>query len=321
MRTQDFATTAYIAVTLLAAASAAFGQDYPGKAIRIVAPEAGGGADFAARLIALGLSASLGQQVIVDNRGGGVIPGEVVAKAAPDGHTLLYHGSSLWLMPFLRDNLPWDPVRDFAPVTLAVIYPNLIVVHPSLPVNSVRDLIALAHARPGELNYASGVPGSSPQLAAEMFKAMARADIAGINYRGAGPAIIALMSGQVHLSFSNAGAVAPHLKTGRLRALAITSAQPSALFPGLPTVAGAGLPGYESVAMSGMFAPARTPAAIVNRLHREIARELNKPEVRERFATAGVETVGSTPEQFAATIKSEMARMGKVIRYAKIRAE
>lgn len=302
-------------------AGAASGQEYPNKVIRIVAPDAGGGADFAARLIAQGLPARLGQQVIVDNRGGGVFAGEAVAKAPPDGYTLLYHGSSLWNLPLLRDNLPWDPVRDFVPVTLAAVYPDVLVVHPSLPVKSVKELIALAKARPGEIDFSSGIVGSSGMLAAELFKYMAGINIVRISYRGAGPSLVAVMSGEVQLSIANAAAATPHMKAGRLRALAVTSAQPSAVVPGLPTVAASGLPGYEAASMSGLFAPARTPAAVIARLNREVVAELSGEEVKKRFFSVGVETVGSSPEQFAATIKSQMAKMGNLIKQANIRAE
>jgi tripartite-type tricarboxylate transporter receptor subunit TctC len=302
-------------------AGPACGQDYPNRVVRIVAPDAGGGADFAARLIAQGLSTRLGQQVIVENRGGGLLAGEAVSRAPPDGHTLLFHGSSLWHLPLLRGNLPWDPVRDFAPVTLAVSYPNVIVVHPSLPVKSVRELITLARARPGDLDYSSGVTGSSGHLAAELFSSMARVKLVRISYRGVGPGLVAVMSGEVQLSIPNAAAAVPHMKSGRLRALAVTSAQPSAVVPGLPTVAASGLPGYEAVSMAGLFAPAKTPAAIIARLNGEVVAVLGRPEVKERFLTVGVETVGNSPEQFATLIKFEMAKMGKVIREARIRAE
>ena len=298
-----------------------FGQGYPNKPVRIVTTEPGGGGDFAARLIAPGLTSNLGQQVIADPRGGGVIAIEMVIKAPPDGHTLLLYGSNLWLLPFMRSHVPYDPVTDFATVTLATKAPNILVVHPSLPVKSVGELIALAKARPGELNYGTSGIGNSVHVAGELFKAMAGVNIVCIPYKGTAPVISDLLGGQVQLMFGVAAAVVPHARSGRLRALAVTSAQPSALVPGLPTVAAAGLPGYESVAILSIFAPANTPAMLVNRLNQEIVRVLNQADVKERFLATGVEVIGSTPEQLAATMKSEMARMGKVIRDAGIKTD
>jgi tripartite-type tricarboxylate transporter receptor subunit TctC len=233
----------------------------------------------------------------------------------------LYNANILWLLPFMRDHVPWDPLRDFAPVTLAVSAPNLIVVHPSLPTRSIRELIALARARPGELNYASGNAGSSNDLGAELFKSMTGVKIVRIAYRGGGPALNDLIGGHLQLSFSTASAVTTHVKSGKLRALAVTSLQPSALLPDVPTVAASGLPGYEAVSTQGLLAPAGTPPAAINLLSQEIARLLARPEVKQRFLDAGAQTVGSTPEQFAATIKSEMLRWGKVIKDAGIRAD
>jgi tripartite-type tricarboxylate transporter receptor subunit TctC len=297
--------------------------DYPNRPIRMLAPEAGGGVDFVARVIGRKLSANLGQQVVIDNRGGagGIIAGETVAKSPPDGYTLLFYGPAIWLLPFLRKNVPYDALRDFSPVTLAVTTPNVLVVHPSLPVTSVRELIALAKARPGQLNDAGANIGSSAHLTAELFKAMTGVRIVRVPYKGVGPALIALIAGHVQLMFPSAGSIAPHVKAGRLRALAVTSSRPSALTPGLPTVAASGLPGYESVAMFGILAPARTPAPLVSRLQREVAKALASPEVKARFFEAGVEPVGSSPEEYAATIRSEMDKWGKVIRDAGIRDE
>ena len=290
-------------------------QNYPNKLIRIVTATAGSANDWSSRLLAQELTASLGQQVIVENRGG--LGAEVVARASPDGHTLLAYGSAVWLMPFLRENVPWDPIRDFAPVTLAMSSPNIVVVHPSLPVKSIRDLIAFAKLRPGQLNYAAGTIGASPHLSTELFKAMAQVDLVRVGYKGTGPSVIALVGGEVDLMFAGLGTVAPHIKTGRLRALAVTSAQPSALAPGLPTVA-ATLPGYEATSLLGVFVPAKTPQATINRLHQEIVRAVNKPEVKELLFSAGVDVVGSTPEELAAMVKLDMTRMGKVIKDAGI---
>lgn len=309
----------FLVGVMVPGASMASGQNYPSKPIRIVTAAPGSGNDFAARLMAPGLTGSLGQPVIVDNRG--IIAIETVAKAPPDGYTLLFYGTVLWLAPFLRDNVSYDPVLDFSPVTWATNSPNILVVHPSLPVKSVRELIALAKARPGELNYGSGSAGSTSHLAAELFRAMAGVNIVRISYKGAAPALNDVIAGQVHLIFPSASSVMPHVKSGRLRALAVASAGPSALAPDLPTVAASGLPGYESASILGIFAPAGTPATIINRLNHEIERALNRTEVKQRLFNSGAEVVASSPERLAATVKSEMARLGKVIRDAGIRGE
>ena len=308
-----------IAITLALSASAAnhaTAEPYPVKVIRIVTSEPGGGNDLVARIVAQGLTANLRQQVIVENRGSIAI--EVALKATPDGYTLLMYGSNVWLLPFLRDNVPWDPVRDFAPVTIAVSLPNILVVHPSLPAKSVAELVALAKARPGELNYAAGTLGVSPHLAAELFKAMAGVNIVQIPYKGGGPALNGLIGGQTHVMFPNAGSVMPHLKAGRVRGLAVTTPEPTPLAPGLPTIASSGVPGYEWISTIVMFAPARTPFALVSRLNREIVNVLNTGESRQRLFSSGAEVVASSPQELAARITSDMAKMGKVIRDAGI---
>jgi tripartite-type tricarboxylate transporter receptor subunit TctC len=294
------------------------GQDYPNKPIRIVTGSVGGGGDFASRLIAQGISGPLGQPVIIDNHGN--FAAEVVAKALPDGHTLLLDSTSVWIGPLLQET-PYDAVRDFAPITAAVILPNVLVVSPSLPVNSVNELIALAKSRPGELNYSAGSIGGSAHLSGELFKAMAGVNMVAIPYKGGAPAITAVIAGEAQVNFPTTIAAAPHMKSGRLRVLAVTSAQPSALAPGVPTVAASGLPGYEAVSIYGMFAPARTPASVINRLNQEVVRVLNIAEVKERFFNAGEETIGSSPEQLAATVRSDIAKWGKVIKDAGIRAD
>ena len=307
-----------MAGTSLLAVVGASAQTYPNKPIRIVTNEVGGGADFVSRLIAQGLTVSLGQQVIVDNRGN--IAGELAAKATPDAYTLLLNGGTLWLMPFLRDNMSYDPVKDLSPLSLTSMIPTVLVVHPSVAANSVKELIALARANPGKLNYGSGSSSAPTHLAAELFKSMANLNIVRIPFRGSGPALNGLIGGEVQMMFPNAAAAQPHIKSGRLKALAVASSQPSALAPGLPTVA-ATVPGFESASLMGMFAPARTPAKLVQFLNQEIVRVLNRAEVRQKLFAAGVDSVGTTPEQFAVTIKSEMARLGKVIRDGGIRAE
>jgi len=287
------------------------------KPVRIVVTGVGSGGDFAARVIAQGVSSSFGQQIIVDNRGSGNLPAEIVSKAAPDGYTLCLSAAPLWITPFLRKTA-YDPVKDFTPITLVVTSPNILVVHPSLPVRSVKELIALLRSKPGELNYATSGVGGSGFLAAELFRSMSRAVMVRVNYKGGGLAITELISGEVQLFFANAGTVAPHLKSERLRALAVTSAMPSPLLPGLPTVAAGGLPGYELVSVQGLFAPAGTPEAVITRLNREIVPFLRRHDTKERFFSAGVESLGSTPEALAAAVKSEMARLGTVIKAAGI---
>lgn len=297
-------------------------QSYPNKPIRIVATQPGGGGDFLARLIAEGLAANLNQQVLVDNRGGsGIIAAEIVSKATPDAYTLLLFGSALWLLPFMRDDAPYDPIKDFSPITLASMAPNILVVHPSLPARSVQELVALAKRRPGDLNYASGPAGSPNHLSAELFKAMATVNIIRVAYKGTAMALSDLFSGQVQLMFGTPASLMPHVKFGRLRALAVTTAEPSTLAPGLPTVAASGLPGYRSVAIYGMFAPAATPPALINRLNQEIVRVLNNQKAKERLFNAGLEVVGSSPEELARTVKADMTRLGKVIKDAGIRAD
>ena len=297
-----------------------FGQLQPNRPVRIVASGVGGGTDFVARQIANGLTDSLGQQFLVENRGSSVVPGEIVSKASPDGHTLLVTtGGILWVLPFFQ-KVPYDPVKDFSPVALAASFPTVLVVNASLPANSVKELIALAKTKPGELNYASGSSGASTHLAAELFKSMAGVNIVRISYKGAGPALNAVISGEVQLMFSIAASVAPHAKSGSLRALAVTSAGPSVLAPGLPSVAASGLPGFESASMGGMFGPAKTPVAIINRPNREVVQFLSRADVKEKLLNIGVEAVGSSPEQFEITVKSEIVRLGKVISDAGIRA-
>ena len=306
---------------MLLAAGEAPGQNFPARTVRIVTSEPGSSSDFIARLIAQGITGSLGRPVIVENRGGGMLAGDVVLRAAPDGHTLLLNGSSLWLAPFMRENVAYDPVRDYVPVTLAASAPNILVVHPSLPVDSVKALVALARARPGELNYGSGSTGAPSHLSAELFKALANVNILRIPYKGSGPTINALMAGQVQLMFISPTSVAPLVKSGKLRALAVSAAQPSPLAPGLPTIAAAGLPGYESASTFGILAPANTPPAIITRLNREMTQSLSKADAKERLFLAGVEGVAGTSDEFAAAMKSDMAKWGKLIRDAGIRGE
>ncbi len=305
-------------IAMVMTAGAASGQSYPVRPVRIVTTEIGGGTDVAARAVAQGLSLSLGNSVIVDNRGA-VIAQELVAKATPDGYTLLAGGTPFWIGPLLQ-KMPYDAVRDFLPIAALTRSPSVLMVTPSLPVKSVKELIALAKSKPGELNYASGLSGTAPHLAAELFKALADVNLVRITYKSSAAALNGLLGGETQLTFGSAGSAAPHVKAGRLRALGVASAQPSALVPDMPTIA-ATVPGYESANMNGIFAPARTPAAIIKRLNQEIQRILNTPAVKDKFFSGGVEVVGGSPEEFAATIKSEINRLGRIIKNAGINAE
>jgi tripartite-type tricarboxylate transporter receptor subunit TctC len=248
----------------------------------------------------------------VDNRVA-VVAQETAAQAPADGYTLLVSSGSIWIAPLLR-KMRYDPMRDFSPVALATSSPNVLVVNPSVTASSVRELIALAKAEPGELNYASGVTGSSSQLAAELFNYMAGVRITRIPYKGGGPAVIDLIGGRVQIMFPNGPSVAPHLKSGKLRPLAVTTVRPSPLFPGLPTVAASGVPGYEAALVTAVFAPAHAPQAIVDRLNAEILRVLKQPEVRETLFNAGMEVTGSSPRELTAEMQADVARLAKVVK-------
>jgi len=317
---QRFVVRVIAVCAMVLGAGVASGQNFPNKPIRIVTSEAGGGNDVQARLIAQGLTGALGEQVIVENRPSGIIPGDIVSKAQPNGYTLLLYNNALWTGPLIQST-PYDAVKDFSPIVAVAKAANVLVVNPALPIHSVAELVALAKAKPGELNYGSSGTGASNHLAAELFRVMAGINIVRINYKGAGPALTALLAGEIQLMFPTAGAVAPHIRTGRVRVLAVTSAEPTALAPGVPTVAASGLPGYESISIYGIFAPAGTPRALIDKLNREIVRLLNRADIKEKFFNAGMETMGGSPEQLAATVKSEIARVGRVIKQAGIRSE
>jgi tripartite-type tricarboxylate transporter receptor subunit TctC len=299
--------------------STASAQNYPGKPIRIVVPGAGSSQDITARLFAQAIAGPLGQPVIVESRPAGVMAGQLVSQSAPDGYNLVHSSSALWLVQFLQDTTPFDVIRDFLPITQTTRSPTLLVVHPNLPVKSAKELIALAKARPGALNYASGSTGSIGHLAAELFQSMAGVRIVRVAYKSGAAAMTDVMSGEVQVMFPPTVSVVPHVKSGRLKALGVTSAQPTNLVPGIPTVAATGLPGFEAVTIAGIFAPAKTPRAIIDRLNQEIARALSSPEVRDKFLALGVEPVGGSPEQLEAAVKAEMATMGKLIKDLGIR--
>lgn len=322
MLARRFAVAVFSVGWLLCSAGAVLGESFPSRPIRIVTAAAGGGADLIARIIAQQLSVKLGKPAVVDNRpGSAVIPAEIVAKALPDGYTLHFTASAFWLLPLFQDNVGYDPVKDFAPVILTTRSPAVIAVHPSVPVKSLRELIAFAKARPGQINCASGTKGSTTYISAELFKAMARVNIVSVPYKGAGPALNEVIGGQVHMIVMTASSVMPHVRSGRLRALAVASAQPSALAPGLSTSAAAGLPGYESGTLHALFAPARTPEAVIVRLNQEIVRFLNNADTKERLFGAGLDVVASSPGDLAATMKTEIARISKMIEEVGIRAE
>ena len=312
---------AFVGAMLLALSDLTCAQEYPNRLIRVVASEAGGSGDVLARVVAQGLSSSLGKAVVVENRAGAVVAGETVAKAPADGYTLLLYGNTFWLLPLMRANVSYDPLRDFAPITLAVTAVNMLTVRPSVAVNSVRELIALAKARPGELNYSSAAAGSVNHLAGELFKSMAGVDIVRVPYKGPASAMNAVLAGEVQMMFPSVSSAMPHMKSGRLKGMAVTSAKSSALASDIPTMAAVGLPGYEMVASFGVFAPAGTPSAIISRLNNEIVRLVNQPQIKERFISAGMEAEGTSPENFNATMKGEIARLGKVIKDAGIRDE
>jgi tripartite-type tricarboxylate transporter receptor subunit TctC len=297
---------------LLLGAGAACAQTWPQKPVRVVAPQAGTSIDFLLRSTAPAVAENLGQPLVIENRA--LIGVEVVARAPADGYTLICYTNPMWLMPLFQQT-SWDPVRDFAPITLMASTPSLLVVNPALPVKSVKELIALARAKPKELNYASGSTGAATHIGAELFKAMAGVDMVRINYKGTAAAITDLMSGQVQVMFPSAGAATQFIKDGRLRALAVASPESSALTPGLPTVAAsAGLPGYESRTLTAIFAPARTPQAVITRLNEQFVRALNRPDIKEKLFSNAIEVVGSTPQELAATVSTEMAMVGKVVK-------
>jgi tripartite-type tricarboxylate transporter receptor subunit TctC len=290
---------------------------FPSKTIRIFTTDAGGASDLPARMIAKDLQVNLGQPAVVENRA--IIGVEIVAQAPADGHTLLHYTSPLWILPLMRANVAWDVNRDFVPIAMTIVTPNVLVVHPSLPVKTVQELIALARARPGELNYGSTSPGSGNFISGELLKSMAGVNIVRVAYKGAAAALNALIGGEVQLVFPSAGSIRAHIQSGRLRALAVTSREPSPLAPGLPTMAASGLPGYESISYTGLFAPSKTPAAVINRIHQAVVLSLRAPGVKERLLSVGSEVVASTPMEAAATIKAETDRIRKLINDAGLR--
>jgi tripartite-type tricarboxylate transporter receptor subunit TctC len=300
-------------------------QAYPSKAIRYVVPfPAGGPLDIVARALGQELSKSLGQPVIVDNRpgAGGNIGADFVAKSAPDGHTILMGAVSTHAINVtLYSKLPYDPIRDFAPVTLITSVPNVLVVHPSVPARSVQELIAVARSHPGQLNFASGSTGSAGHLAGELFKTMAKVEMVHIPYKGAAPAVVDLLGGHVSLMFDNMSSGLPNIKSARVRALAVTTLKRSPMLPALLTISESGLRGFDVSTWFGVFAPAGTPNDIVNKLSGEIVRILHTQDMKERLAFLGAEPVGNRPGEFAAFVKAEIPKYAAVIRASGARAD
>ena len=313
-------------VLLAVALPQAQAQDnYPNRPIRIIMPTAPGGpTDIGARLIAQELHKRWGRPVVVETRAGAgtIIGSEIVAKAPPDGYTLLVSPSTLAINPATYKKMPYDALRDFAPITQTHFVPNLIVVHPSLPAKSVKEVIALAKARPGEILYGSSGHGTNPHLTIELFASMAQIRLLHVPYKGTAPGLIDLLAGRVAMmATSSMSLIVPHVRAGRLRALGITSATRSQALPDIPTIAEAGVPGYEAVQWSGLVAPAGTPREIIAKLNKEAVAILRTPEVRERLASDSAEVVASSPEEFAAFMKAETVKWAKVVKAAGIEPE
>jgi len=313
---------------LFAAMTVAFpaaGQPYPVRPVRmLIGFPPGGGTDIVGRIVAQKVSENLGQQIIAENRGGatGMVAAELAARAAPDGYTIMMaHISAMSILPSLYPKMAYDTARDFAPITLAAIGPNLLVVHPSLPVRSVKDLIALARARPGQLHYASPGSGSVQHLSGELFKLQAKVDMLHVPYKGSGQSIVDLIAGHVQLNFDAVPVVLGHARQGRLRALAVTSAKRSALLPDIPTVSESGVAGFDMSTWWGLVAPSAVSKDIVSKLHAETVKALKLPEVRERLGSVGAEPGGNTPDEFGAFIRSETAKYARIVKDANIKID
>jgi tripartite-type tricarboxylate transporter receptor subunit TctC len=299
-------------------------QPYPAKPVRVIVPFAPGGpTDVIARIVAQKLSENLGQQFVVENRAGagGNIGMAAVAKAAPDGYTVLVSSSSIVVNPSLYANIPFDAVRDFAPVTYAAASPNVLVVHPSVDAKSVRELIALIKANPGKFSFATPGIGTTPDLSGHLFKLALGLDLVAVPFNGAGPAITSTIGNQTPIAFTALPPTTPHVKSGALRALAVTSKTRSSALPDVPTLAEAGVAGQEADTLQGVLVPAGTPKEIIDTLHREIVRIVALPEVKERLAGLGFDPVANRPEEFAAQIRAEIAKWGKVVKDANIKVE
>lgn len=313
-----------VALFALASSASLFAQQYPVRPVRLVIPfPPGGSADTVGRVVAQKLSEIFGQQVIVDNRPGAstLIGSEIVAKAAPDGYALLLSSAGLTINVSLMGKLPFDPIKDLAPVTLVTSAPNILVVNPAVTANSVQELIALAKTRPGQLNFGSAGQGSGNHLAGEMFKIMAGIQIAHVPYKGDAPAVTELIGGQIHMLFVGVAPVLGHFRGGKLRALAVTGRNRSTLLPDLQTMIEAGLPGYESNTWAGLMVPSGTPALIVEKLNSATIQALGQPEVREKLNSLAFDAVGNSSEEFGRFISAEIAKWARVIQQAKLRSE
>jgi len=315
----------FIAVAIsLATAYPAAAQQYPVRTIRLIAHSTPGGtSDILGRLVAQKLTEALGQQVVVENRAGasGIIGVEVAAKSAPDGYTMLITQTSIAINPSMFAKLPYNAMRDFAPVTQLVAAPNVLIVHPSVPATSVKGFIALAKANPGSLVNGSPGQGTSPHLSAELFKIMTGIKLDHVQFKGAGQAIISLIAGEIPVMFTTPPTAMPYIKANRLRPLGVTTTTRVEALPDTPSIAEAGVPGYESVQWFGMLVPAGTPRGIVDRLHQEFTRALRAPDMKERLTSLGLNAVGSTPEEFTGYIKSETEKWAKVIKSMGIKPE
>ena len=314
----------FSATAVAQTASTGSGQAYPARAIRLIAHSSPGGtSDILGRLMAHKLTEALGQQVVVENRAGasGIIGVEVAAKSAPDGYTMLITQTSIAINPSMFAKLPYNALRDFAPITQLVAAPNVLVVHPSVPATSVKEFIALAKAKPGSLINGSPGQGTSPHLSAELFKIMAGIKLDHVQYKGAGQAVLSLLAGEVPVMFTTPPTAMPYLKAGRLRPLGVTTTTRIEALPDVPAISEAGVPGYESVQWFGMLVPAGTPRLIIDRLHQELTRGLRAPDMKERLNSLGLDGVGSTPEEFTAYIRSETEKWAKVIKAMGIKAE
>ena len=299
-------------------------QTYPARPVRVVVPQSpGGSTDLVARAVAQRMTESLGQNVIVDNRpGAGSINGtDMVAKAAPDGHTVLAVAASFTINPAVRKKLPFDPVSDFTPVTQLVTLPHILVLHPSVPATSVKEFIALAKSRPGELNYGISGIATSTHMAGELFMHMTGIRMVGIPYKGGAPGMTALLGGQIQLYFATISTAIPHIRSGKLRALAVTTAKRSVAAPEYPTIAEAGVPGYEHASWVGFLAPAGLPQTVLSRLNGESAKAVQSQDIRALLLRDGLEPVGNSPREFERIIKTEIAKWNKVARVANIKAQ
>ena len=305
-------------------APGAFAQNYPAHAIKLVVPSSpGGGTDIVGRILAQKLSEQMGQQVVVENRAGAgtIIGNDAVAKSAPDGYTLLMGLSTLAINPSMYAKLPYDALRDFAPVSQAVSSPNILTLHPSVPAKTVKELIALAHAKPGSITFGSAGLGTSPHLSGELFKTLAHIDMVHVPFKGSGQSVISQIAGEIAANFPSVPTAMPYLKAGRLRGLGVTTAKRALALPEVPSIAEAGVPGYEATQWFGLLAPAGTPRAIIDRLYQESSRAVRSADVRERLIAEGLDVIGSTPEEFASYIKSETDKWTKVIKAAGIKPQ